>query len=461
MPIIISGPLPVTQTLTLDALAEDAANTPLELNGGDGIGVLEMSFPAPPAKLQYASSVDTEGSLLASAGYENRSISLKVDCEDYNALVALQAKVAKIAREQGTLTWVTPTGETITFDLLAAPNYEATFDHAFLAGVTSVSFAFDAAPFGRGPEITLADHVETTAPALIFTETGIKGDVPGGVEITVDNDAATDQIGLVWGVRSRYYSSASTAALYKEAETLTGLGGAAAAVGSAGASGAGSNVMKQTTLGTGLARMFGTGDFTHIGAYRVFARVFAPVTNAGTVSVRFGWTGLGVAEIQNDSVTLDSALEGSWQLVDLGQINIPVAPVGTQVWTGFFYAMSTTGTDDLEVDFLLFVPIDEGDGQITGTGPGSGYSAIAASSSSLLSSDGVFVLETGRWQRPYLYEGDYPRIPPAGLGGRTVEWVFKASRAPIVSPPTAADGAIDAISARITYTPRYLVVPGV
>jgi hypothetical protein len=60
------------------------------------------------------------------------------------------------------------------------------------------------------------------------------------------------------------------------------------------------------------------------------------------------------------------------------------------------------------------------------------------------------------WTDPSKYEGDYLRIPPAGREGRTSRIIVKAARN---DPASAADAGIDDISARLYYTPRYLVVP--
>ncbi len=52
--------------------------------------------------------------------------------------------------------------------------------------------------------------------------------------------------------------------------------------------------------------------------------------------------------------------------------------------------------------------------------------------------------------------GDLPRLPPAGLDGRTTELVLKASRGDLDTSP---DSGIDDISARAYYRPSWLYVP--
>src|SRR5690349_4786606 len=138
MPFVSGSSGTITTSLTLDPTSEDATNTPLELVEGDDIGLIAHSYPVPPVDLQKVSSVDSDGDLVASSRYGNRTISLTVDCASYNALQALEAKVGKIAQNGGTLKRVLPWGEEIVFDLLANPGYEPGFEQQFFSGVTTV-----------------------------------------------------------------------------------------------------------------------------------------------------------------------------------------------------------------------------------------------------------------------------------------------------------------------------------
>ena len=99
-----------------------------------------------------------------------------------------------------------------------------------------------AAPLSRGTATTLSDHVETTLPVLVATDSAVAGDVTATGVLTVDNDAAADWSGLIVGVEdsTAYDITASSAALWYEAESRAPLGGATAVAGPAGASGAGS-----------------------------------------------------------------------------------------------------------------------------------------------------------------------------------------------------------------------------
>jgi hypothetical protein len=52
--------------------------------------------------------------------------------------------------------------------------------------------------------------------------------------------------------------------------------------------------------------------------------------------------------------------------------------------------------------------------------------------------------------------GDLPRLPPAGMEGRTTEVMVKASRGDFDTSP---DSGIDDISTRVYYRPSWLFVP--
>jgi hypothetical protein len=435
-------------------------------------GLTSLSMPAPPSKVQWASSVDTEGSAVASRGHENRTITISVDCTSDVSYRLLQTKIAKLHREGGTLHYEDRQGapDVIIFDVLASDGFEPLFDEVnFLGLLWQVTFSLTCKPYGRGPEVDLGDNVETTLPALVFTEATVAGDVPALGRLVIDNDSVNNQFMLLWGLQSRYYSSAATAALYYEAEGRTGMNGAAAAAGPAGASGGGSNVMRDTALQTGPLAFLSTqatgggAHMTHVGTFQVYARVQIPVTNTGTTSVSFQW-GVGDASVSKTNAKRVIPAEGVWHLVDLGQINIPQSPVGTHQWIGYLLAESTVAADDLDVDYLMFIPVSEGAGEAWGY-PGAIDFAIHPSQSAQLSHIGYRREDsTGTvWGPATAYYGDNLYIPPSGTEARTLRMIVKGVRGEVVRGSalgsSVGDANIDDISARLFVTPRYLVIP--
>ena len=84
--------------------------------------------------------------------------------------------------------------------------------------------------------------------------------------------------------------------------------------------------------------------------------------------------------------------------------------------------------------------------------------AIFASQSAELSTQGLYREDSsGSAYGPISdVTGDLPRLPPAGMDGRTSEVLVKASRGDLDASP---DSAIDDISARAYYRPSWLYVP--
>lgn len=106
---------------------------------------------------------------------------------------------------------------------------------------------------------------------------------------------------------------------------------------------------------------------SHVGAYRVFARVQAPFANTGIVGVALEWgagdfrrpTRNSTVYLTGSRLSTGTALEADWLLVDLGLIRIPD---GATRWEGRVLAWSTVLNDDVYVDYLWLPPADEGYG---------------------------------------------------------------------------------------------------
>lgn len=462
-----------SEILIFDAASSniDGSSPGTALNIGPGTLYLlrEFSAPAPQQTVQYAGSVDTEGSLPASRKHENRVLTLKVTCTTAVSLRTLQDKIGKVAREGGTLKWQLPNAETVIFDLHAADTFEPTFDVTWqknAGAYCEVQIGLPAKPYGRGPSVTLSDHTETTSPALVFTETGIKGDMPALGSLVIDNDqAATTQATMIWGLESKDIVSTSIP-LFIEAEDTTYITGfsAAADVGPAGASGAGVNKVRGAIAGNGSYADRIAGHFTSIGTFNIYARVQAPSANTAAITLAIKWGNVGSTNpTMNDPVTLDTAWEDSWRLVNLGQVTARKQLLAsTGDWIFDLVAQSTTAAQVFYVDYFLIVPIAEGSGIMTDTASPIQPSSVATSGGAIVNSSDAQRYGAGYlgafagYDKPASYEGDYLLIPPAGAEARTLRIIVKLSRGELTQ---GADAGVDDLSARLTYIPRYLVVP--
>ena len=210
----------------------------------------------------------------------------------------------------------------------------------------------------------------SNATELIYTITDVDGDLSARSRLILKNLSAIDMHGLLWGVRSRNYSADATARLVYEAEALTPVAPAAIAA-NANASG-GSEVKIPSlsnnwtpVLSTDLA---GVGSLTHIGTYRVWARVRTEVDAAylalagTTPRVRLVWdVGDLIQPVENVPIRLP--LDADFFLADLGEIRIDRAPIGNHRWQGMIQAQE--GYKPFAVDKIWFQPLDEAAGRLS------------------------------------------------------------------------------------------------
>lgn len=288
------------------------------------------------------------------------------------ARVRLQQKVSLIQREGGWLKRVTSGGATVYLDLVNASlklsgnwlQAHADVDH-------EATLTLEALPEFYEGEIVLANHSETSAAELIWTETGLRGDTPGRVRIVATNGSTEDQRGLLLGVRSRNYDSATTAALAYEAEAMTAMDTATGAVLS-GSSGSGNNTIKHASLSgswwTPIVKtdLTSGGRLTHAGRYRVFARVYT-TTGDGSVAppkVRLAWGKGADAQITNDAVAVPGP--SSFYVVDLGTIDCGSG----DGWTGIVQGLASSSAGaNLSVDRIWLLPVDECFAKLTAPQP--------------------------------------------------------------------------------------------
>lgn len=366
--------------LELDPTSEDAANVSVVLTDTTW-RVMEMDLSPPDIDPIYSSSADTEGDQFIQGRHKNRTISLTLlakattDQLLQTAVYGLMQKLDKMRREGGTLKWTTQAGTVVVADVLfAAVKSEITPELYVANKAMKITADLECKPYLRGTAVQLSDHIETTLPVAIGVDTSVGGDVPATVKILIDEDQAANQWWLVWGVQSRYYDSATSAALFYEAEGRTLGGGSAAIVTQTGASGGGTNNAIEATLDTDFQSILTTqataagAHLSHIGNFRVFARFLTPTANTGAVSVALTW---GEGDFLNSTTNTQvdfpvDSWDNTFRLVDLGQVHLTKAAAGTQRWEGRFLAKSTVQGDKVRIDHFFLVPIDEGSGEASG-----------------------------------------------------------------------------------------------
>lgn len=306
----------------------------------------------------------------------------------------VQAKAALFQREGGWIKRETALG-TVYADVvnatvkLGAKNLAA-WGYADVDAVLTL----ECLPDWYGDEVTLDAITETTAAEVASvlkqdgTDAVIQGDYPARCRIVCDEGENADQLAALWGVRSRHYDAAPTAALAYEAEALTPLDTAAVATVAGASGGASNNVVAHTNLLPTWLSVLSTeiaasGDMTHVGSFRVWARVRSP--DGSNVRVRFVWdVGDITLPVANDPwlvpATADSQPVGSkpFYIADLGEIRIDRAPYGTHRWRGHVQAEGAVGGEELQIDKIWLQPVDEGAGRLGTAAAGASVPAANA-----------------------------------------------------------------------------------
>jgi hypothetical protein len=305
------------------------------------------------------------GDLLVGGRLPNRTVTIPLtlrDVEGQSTFFAirayLQQKVGLFQREGGWVARTTDSGTLYADVVNAKLHLGGSLFQAFSGFDIDAVLTLECVPDWYGDEVDLGDNVELTNPELVFTDSGIAGNYPGRVRLVVDNDqSGFPQRALLWGVRSRNYSSASTAALAYATTALTLMDSAANSGG----------VVKHTNLAPSWTPVVstnvgGTAWLTHTGAYRVWANIGSTL-NGSQVSTRFVWdVGDLTLPVENSAVTLPG--NSGYYLVDLGEVYLQKVPSGSHRWQGIIQCKGAVGGEDVEIKRLWFQPLDESSGRL-------------------------------------------------------------------------------------------------
>jgi hypothetical protein len=287
----------------------------------------------------------------------------------------LTRKLDRITRSKsGTLRRSSALGNTMTWDLRSARITDAPQDLGIARRRAEVTIAFEALPFGRSSELQIGGNFDELAlPALTFLAENVPGDVPALGRLVIEDRQAQAQRAVWWALQQETYSASPDAALFYQAESRTLLGSSAKSAGWGGAASGG-----ETVLNGGLVNAYqailstqasgGGNHLAHVGSYRVFARIYRPSLNLGEVSVKLAWRQgdfVNVTENDEDEVRFGAnENEDTWTIEDLGIVTLSEVPAGTtQRWEGRILAKSTASGDDINIDWLMLVPTDEGSGE--------------------------------------------------------------------------------------------------
>jgi hypothetical protein len=286
------------------------------------------------------------------------------------SLYDLQEKIEKLADEGGTFKRVLPDGSSMVFDVVEA-TFVGEWDKAFNQGQQEFSFELICKPGARLQPIVLGAHEEKTLPVMKFTETTIPGNMPALGDLLIEDTQGVDRKFVAVAMASRFLDLSANADVFYEAENRLRLNSATLAAGSGVPSGSEANKVISCTLGTGFSSYLSTRSsagvyMSHVGAHRVWARVWMPTTNKGEVSFRLDYAQgdlLRWRSLDSVSFILDSR-EGEWTLIDLGLVRLSAATIGAQRWEGRLAIKSTVVGDVAQVDWLGVLPAEEFYGEV-------------------------------------------------------------------------------------------------
>ena len=312
------------------------------------------------------------GELVIDSKLENRTISAGLVLKSLGGTSfatirsMAQAAVAQCQREGMIIRRVTPQGGTVYADIVASGlHLSGAWMQANKERDAESGFTLEAIPDFYEPEVELTSAEEKTLPELIKVIPDPGGDMPARVRIVVEEKQGVAQKGFIWGFRSRYYSSATTAKAAYEAEELELLGSSTK---TALAEASGGTVVQNATLPSVFTPVLGikpggTAYPTHQGTYRMFARMRSVSGTAVSAQLVYD-----VGDLVNPTTN------PAWRFpagsaffdADMGELRLNAPPIaGTYRWQGRIDACGTEGGEAIQIDRVWIVNEDEGMGVLT------------------------------------------------------------------------------------------------
>lgn len=350
--------------------------------------MLELVADPPKSRADWLAAADSEnGALMREPFYENRVITMKLRVTQQASMdvaldqvAAIRDKFRNASRlpDGIALVW-TPanSSRSRTFDVLSGEITEMPIavsgqGVSWLLGQRPVfTIEMTCKPYWRGTE-TLTSTTSSSTPFVTLEIASVGGDAPALGRLIVTDTATQNRRHVEWGLESRNYNASTSLLVDSDNMVTSGFGGAGGTrTGAYDPNGTGNNVITATIHTVPLA-VCGVGNLSHVGTFRVKARVF---TNVSATRVRIAYRA-GDGPLQSNLWAIPPVVN-DWTEVDLGLITIPPKIMGTQRWTGQIDAYAaTTGTKTLDIDYLVLVPVDEGYGKARATVASGGASAI-------------------------------------------------------------------------------------
>lgn len=339
----------------------------LDLNDSTTFALDTLSMPPPPKRMEWVSGADSDGAILARDPlHENRVIDVRLWISPQASMNAALAKIGLMVdkfeecdrNDRGlALVW-TPANSTlpaVTFRCLTGEitDMPISWEGGWLSQSPTVSFRLTCLPFWEAAEALVAT-VTSSLPLVELELTGVGGDVPALGRLVVTDAATQLRRYVAWGLESRWYPTTSPPALIVDSTSLVTTGYAGVTGTRAGAYNGASNNVITSTLRPQLQRICGLGNLLHVGSFRPQLRFWCSAT---TIAVRLTYQAL---DAPTRALSFMVPAVAGWNHVDLGQIGVPAAVLGSQRWTGQIEAYSAAaGGETFEVDVLEIMPAEQ------------------------------------------------------------------------------------------------------
>lgn len=335
--------------------------------------MLELQADPPAARTSWLSAADSEAAILMRKPlHENREIAMKLMV---NPQVSMDTALTQIGTLIDKLSAASdsPTGTPVVWQphnstrslTFTALNAEITglpiglsgVDYAWFQGRPVLTVKLDCKPYGAGTEVS-AGTAAGTAPIVTKELTSILGDVPAEARLVVTDTASKLRRHAEWGLEGPLTYNASTSLMIDSDDMVTsGFSGAQATTsGAYDPNASGNNSVTATPVPGATTAICGTGNLSHIGVFRVKARI-----KVGSVSNQFrlSWRS-GDGPMSSNSWVSASATD--WVELDLGSIRIAPVVSGTQRWTGQVEVLGAASPGTVVIDYLVLMPQSSGYG---------------------------------------------------------------------------------------------------
>jgi hypothetical protein len=358
--------MPVIESWVLDGVA---------LTSGSFM-LMELTADPPRARMDWITAADSEdAALFRQPLHENRTITMKLRVTPQasmdTALDQVAALVDKLRKASSSpsgiaLVWTpTDSARSRTFDVVAGeitglPISLAGDGYSWVLHRPVVTVELTCKPYWRGTE-TLTSTASSSTPFVTLEIPSVTGDVPALGRLIITDTATQSRRHVEWGLEGPLTYNNATSLLIDSDNMVTsgfaGIGGTL--TGAYDPNAAGNTTILANVSASAITAVCGTGDLSHVGVFRVKARV--QVTSQ-TAQIRLSWRAADGPFNANPWVQANVA--NRWEEVDLGTITIPATVVGTQRWTGQVEALGAAlSPGQIYVDYLTLVPVSDGYGK--------------------------------------------------------------------------------------------------